>query len=293
MTSESSTENVAEYARRYWLPALVVLTAVVAYYPVLAWLVEVWGSPLQPFAGYLAPIITAALLYSQREELARLGDSGSNWGLAVLGVALGIYMVSIWMHINVAAAFSLILTIWALILLLAGFAAARATLFPVGFLFFMLPWAWVRDALTFPLRMFSTRIAAWLPMAMGIPTRVSGTDIWLGDSLIRVDLECSGLNYLISLLACALLLLYVSPTSRWRAAALLVAVLPLSVFANIIRIDLTILSVIVFGPHTAEGFWHTFTGAVVFVLVIVILLALEAVICRRPTGEQQSLSPDC
>ena len=285
-------ESTSDYMRRNMPAALVILTALAVFFPVLQWLVSVWGSPLQPFAGWVAPLVTAALLWDSRERLSDLVGEGSSWGLLPLALALVIYLLSVWMHIKVAGAFAFILVIWALVLLLAGWPMARATMFPIGFLLFMLPWAWLRDALTFPLRLLSTRMAAWLPLALGVPTEVAGTDIWLGDYLVRVDLECSGLSYTISLFACALLLLYLNPTSRWRGALLLLSVFPLSLLANVIRIDLTILLVLVFGPAAGKGVWHTATGIVVFVLVVIMLIAVEAILCRSSMFGRQSQSSE-
>ncbi|NLX43285.1 MAG: exosortase/archaeosortase family protein [Chloroflexi bacterium] len=290
MDTEPKANNVRGNAYRYTACAVLAGALLFAYWPVLQWLVLVWGAPSQPFAGYFAPLVSGLLIWSEREKLARMVDGGSNWGLLALALAMAMYVGSTWVHINVAAGFSLIFTLWALILLLAGRAVARATLFPVGFLLFMLPWAWLSDATTFPLRLLATQAAAWLPMALNVPTEVVGTDIWVRDHMVRVDLACSGIKYSISLFAAALLLLHVMPTTRWRGLLLLLTVLPLSLLANIIRIDLTILLILVFGAGAGEGMWHGATGVFVFIIAAILLLILEAIICRSSSGDGRSPS---
>ena len=54
--------------------------------------------------------------------------------------------------------------------------------------------------------------------------------------------------------------------------------IPLALFANVIRVVTVCLIAFYFGQSVADGFFHYFSGALIFVLTILGVLCLEAVI---------------
>lgn len=249
-----------------WAPAvgLIVLLAI-AYLQPLKWMVMRW--PLEPYSGggVLIPPLSAYIIWLKKDRLRELPVQGSNWGLLVLALAAAFYFLGSWTGINYPYALSFLVMIWGMVLLLLGKVFARELAFPIAFLVFMLPLSSALDPFIFSMRLLATRMAAWLPMALGLPTTVSGTEILVRDYRLMVDMPCSGIRSVVALLAGGALFAYFAQVSVWRKLIIFLSSLPLAVFINILRIDITLLMGKTFGPQAASGLYHEWAGVVVFV----------------------------
>ncbi|MEI6499397.1 MAG: exosortase/archaeosortase family protein, partial [Armatimonadota bacterium] len=227
----------------FWLAVggLVLLVGV-AYWPILYWMWVLW-SPSDSYStgGVLIPVISLYLVWLKKEHLATLPREGSSKGLLVLAIGALLYFVGSWTGLHYAYAFSLIIVVWGLILWLAGKAIAIELLFPVAFLVFMIPLNWIIDIMTLPLRLIAARVAAWLPMALGLRTVIDGTNVTVEGYSLLIDLPCSGLRSLLALMSGAALAAYLAECSLKRKIILFASSLPVAVTANIMRIDLTLL----------------------------------------------------
>ena len=270
----------------FWLAvgALVLLVGV-AYWPILDWMWILWRpSDSYSTGGILIPLISLYLVWLRKEQLAALSVESSRWGLVVLAVGGLLYFAGSWTGLHYAYAFSLIIVVWGLLLLLAGKAIARELIFPVAFLVFMIPLNWIIDILTLPLRLIAARVAAWLPMSLGLHTVVNGTDVKVEGYSLLIDLPCSGLRSLLALMAGAALFAYFSELSLKRKLILFASSVPIAVVANISRIDLTLLLGKTFGQEAAEGFFHLASGAVIFMFSLICLYYVWRLLCPSKGG---------
>ncbi len=267
-----------------WLPgAGLAVLLTITYWDAIRWMVFRW--PLEPYSGggFLIPLVSLYLVWSERERLAALPRGGSDWGLVVLAFGAALFLVGSWTGIHYPYALSLIVVLWGLVLWLWGRAVALELLFPIAFLVFMIPLSWALDTLTFPLRLVATRAAAWLPMALGLPTEVSGTEIHVSGFKLLIDLPCSGLRFALALMAGGALVAYLSECNLWRKVVVFLSAIPLAVLANIVRIDLALLLGQAFGDRAARGVSHDATGLVVFAIALIALLCVARSLCPRPT----------
>jgi exosortase len=235
--------------------------------------------------GILIPLVSLYLIWLKREHLATLPRKGSNWGLMVIGFGALLHFAGSWTGLHYAYAFALLIIIWGLILFLAGKEIARELIFPVAFLVFMIPLNWIVDVLTLPLRLVAARAAAILPLALGMETVVNGTDVKVEGFSLLIDLPCSGLRSLLALMAGAALWAHLADTTPLRKFILFASSVPIAVFANILRIDMTLLLGKTFGHQAAEGFFHIASGAVVFVFSLIALYYAWRVLCPSDTGD--------
>jgi exosortase len=257
----------------------------VAYWPILHWMWVLWRpSDSYSTGGILIPLISLYLVWLKKERLASLPVQPSGWGLAVLALGAVLYFAGSWTGLHYAYAFSLIIVVWGLILWLAGKAIAIELLFPVAFLVFMIPLNWIIDILTLPLRLIAARVAALLPMALGLHTVVDGTDVTVEGYSLLIDLPCSGLRSLLALMSGAALLAYFADCSLKRKVILFASSVPIAVTANISRIDLTLLLGKTFGHKAAEGFFHLASGAIVFGLSLICLYYVWRLLCPSRGG---------
>jgi exosortase len=79
---------------------------------------------------------------------------------------------------------------------------------------------------------------------------------------------------LVSLLALAVVFVYLTQRQRWPRVVLVVSAIPIAIVANAFRIWGTGVLASMYGAQTADGFYHTFAGWVVFVVAF-LLLAVE------------------
>jgi exosortase len=161
---------------------------------------------------------------------------------------------------------SLIVVLAGLILFHLGRQFFRVLAFPLLFLFFAVPLpATLFYAVAFPLQNLAARNAAWTLDLLGVPALLDGNVIQLIRSLI-------------SLLAVAVALAALKLPGPWGGAALVASVFPITVLANAFRVVATGLIGQYAGVDYAQGFFHSASGWLVFLLAFVCLLGVQSVI---------------
>jgi len=106
---------------------------------------------------------------------------------------------------------------------------------------------------------------------------------------LEVAEACSGIRSLMSLVALALVYGYFLEPKLFRRVLLALSAIPIAVIANSLRVVGTGLMVHWWDPEKAEGFFHLFSGWVIFVLSLVMLFALHSamgLLDRHRTGRQ-------
>jgi exosortase len=122
----------------------------------------------------------------------------------------------------------------------------------------------VYNALAAPLQLLASDMATNLAQALGVTVYRDGNIINLATISLGVEEACSGLNSLSALMVGGLLLGYLQCT-RFRTRALLFALtIPLSIAVNILRVTGTAV-IADYHEEFALGFYHSFSGWLVFV----------------------------
>jgi exosortase len=155
----------------------------------------------------------------------------------------------------------------------------HALAFPLAFLLFMIPLpAILLNTITLPLQLLATQVSTFALQLGHLPVYREGNIIYLPHATLEVAEACSGLRSLVSLLALAVVLAYITQprlSTRWLLAlsAILIALV-----ANAFRIWATGVLAHWYGSHVAEGFYHTFAGWLVFVVALGLLLGEGALL---------------
>ncbi len=263
----------------FWLKAafLVGLLAFL-YSDILAQLVGDWWKDPNFSHGFLVPLFSAFVVWQNRKRLAALPAEPSWFGLAIVGGALGILIVG-----ELGAEFflsrsSLVLLIAGLLVYFLGWRHFRAALFPWAFLFFMIPIpALIFNQIAFPLQFLAARLASFLLVLSAVPVLREGNIIMLPTATLEVAQACSGIRSLMSLGALAVVYGYFLESRTFRRLLLALAAIPIAVAANGIRVMGTGLLGYYWDPEKAEGFFHTFSGWVIFIISFVMLVGFHAV----------------
>jgi exosortase B len=184
------------------------------------------------------------------------------------------------------------------LLVLRGWRAVRRFAFALALLFFVIPLpGFILDAITAPLKIFVSASVAALLHAFGYPIERAGVMLQVGDYQLLVADACSGMNSIYSLLALALVYVRLTgPARRMRLPLVLLAVVPIAVLANIVRVAVLALITYHWGDAAAEGFLHGFAGMLVFVVAVLMLVAWDRAVSRalepiRAAGPEVQATP--
>jgi exosortase len=213
---------------------------------------------------------------------------GSLLGLALLIGGLGILILGNIGAENFLMRASLVVVLSGLVLFHLGAQILRIVLFPLAFLFFMVPLpAVVFYTVTFPLQRFAAENAAWTLDLLGVPVLLDGNVIHLSQITLGVTEACSGIRSLISLVAGAVAWAYLMLPLGWLAVAFVLSAIPITIFANAARVVATGLIGQWFGVDYASGFFHEFAGLAVYTFALACLGGAYTVAraLGRPSGE--------
>jgi exosortase len=264
-----------------WAALAAVLAAV--YLPHAAYMVQNWWSDPNYSHGFLVPVVSGWLIWRRREELAAQPARPDAWGLAVIAGGLLLLVLGQAGHEFFLRRLSLLPVLWGVVLVYWGWPVARRVAFPFAYLILMIPLPYVvYDSVAFPLRLVAARLAGWALELGGLPVLVEGNVIHLPSTVLNVVDACSGIRSLISLLAVAVLLAHLLLPARWRQALLVLAVLPVAVATNALRVVAAGLLAERYGEAVLQGSWHDLTGWAVFMAAFGLLAALAWLLRPAP-----------
>jgi exosortase len=256
------------------------------YWPTLAHLVAQWWSDPNFSHGFFVPLFSAFVIWQERSRLAMVRVHPSWWGLAFVVAGLGMLVLGqMGAEIFLSRA-SLLIVLAGLIVLFLGWRLFRELLFPWAFLFLMIPIPTiVFNQITFPLQILASKVASTMLPWMGVPVLREGNVIILPAMALEVAEACSGIRSLMSLLTLAVIYGYLMEPKNSIRVFLTVASIPIAVAANSFRIVGTGLLVQYWDPAKAQGFFHEFSGWLIFVISLLMLYTLHRMV-RVFAGEE-------
>jgi exosortase len=271
--------------RKDWIAPALLLAAlvVVLYAQVAVKLVTDWYELPDFSHGFLIPFFVLFLLWDQRATLARvpIRPTWAGTWLIVLGLftlLTGVFGADLFL-----SRFSFVLLAAGCIWTLLG----REMLLHTRFILFVLCLGiplptLILNQITFPLQLFASKLSsALLPLA-GVPVLRDGNVIELPAMQLEVAEACSGIRSLMSLFTVAVLYGYLLERVTWRRVVLALASLPIAVAANVVRIFGTGLCVQYWDPDKASGFFHEFSGWLMFLVSLACLQLLHSLMRLIP-----------
>lgn len=266
-----------------WWTYAVAVALVVCFYDYLGWMLERWWKDEYYGHGFMIPLISGYLVWRQWPKLRSLPREGFGSGLWVMGAGIALHVAATFTDVNFASGFAFIVVLYGAILWLFGWPVARALAFPVAYLVFMVPLGRVLvDMFAQPMQLFSAQYGAVVARALGIPAQTEGTTIHIPNYTFEVAIACSGLKSVISMSALGTLYAYMVDAALWKRLVIVAASFPVAIAANGGRITATLILGRIFGQKAAEGFFHSFSGTLVFLLAFLGLFLVGAILqCMR------------
>jgi exosortase D (VPLPA-CTERM-specific) len=235
----------------------------------------------------LVPFVVLYLLWEKRREIAATPSQPSWSGLVPFGIGVLLFCLG-----ELAGEyFTLYMSFWfavvGLIWLHLGWEKIKTIWFSLIMMLAMFPFPnFITTRITFQLRLISSKLGVWMLHIYGMSAYREGNVIDLGFTQLQVVDACSGLRYVMPLMVLSLLLAYWFKAHWWKRVVLFLSAIPLAIFVNSFRIAATGVLYGMFGAKVAEGFFHGFSGWLIFMFAIPCLL-VEMWVLRKapPKGE--------
>lgn len=254
----------------------------VLYAGILARLVSNWAQDPNNSHGFFVPVFCAWVVWTQRKRFAAAPIRPSNSGLLVILGALGLLVLGVFGAELFLSRTSLLFLLAGLMVYFCGWKFFRVALFPWAVLFLMVPLpAIIYNQIALPLQFDASRLATGLLGLVGVPVLREGNIIHLPSLTLDVVEACSGIRSLMSLITLSIFYGYVFEPKTWRRILLVIAAVPIAVIANGVRIMGSGLLGQYWSPDKAEGFFHLFSGLVIFVISLAMLLILHQAVSWR------------
>jgi exosortase len=275
----SAPEDRLSLALPIWQGAALLVLIAWLYASILARLFTQWINDPNFSHGIFVPAFALFVLWQDRKKL-RLIEPAPSWtGLPFVVVALSMLIVGVLGAELFFSRVSLLVLLAGLIILFQGWNLFRAVLFPWAFLVLMIPIpSLLLQKVTFPLQMLASKLASVSLPVVGVPVLREGNVIVLPSMPLEVAEACSGIRSLLSLVTLAIIYGFLMDNRKWVRVVLACSAVPIAVAANSFRIFGTGLLVQYWDPEKAEGFFHLFSGWLIFVVSLIMLFTLHRVI---------------
>ena len=263
----------------WWQAGILLLLACYLYLNIVPALVMDWWNDPNFSHGFIVPIFSGFLVWQDRRRLASLPVHPSWVGLAMVAGALSVLTVGVLGAELFLQRSSLVLLLAGLIVQFLGWQHFRVLLFPWAFLFLMLPIpAILFSRITIPLQFLASQFGSAVMAGVGVPVLREGNVIQLPTMVLEVAEACSGIRSLMSLGTVALIYGHFLERRVWPRVVLALAAVPIAVLANGLRVAGTGILGHYWSPAAAEGFFHNFSGWIIFVLSLLLLFSVQRLI---------------
>jgi exosortase A len=217
----------------------------------------------------LVPPILAWLVRLRWPELSRLRPRAWWPALALLAGGALAWFAGTELSINTVSQLGTVVMLQAVVVALLGPRVAAGLLFPLAYMVFLVPFG---DELVPVLQAMTADMAVALTRASGVPAIIEGVFIDTPAGLFEVAEACSGVKFLVAMIALGTLVAHLCFASWKRRALFMAAAVIVPVLANGVRAWGTIYIAQSQGIEFAAGFDHIVYGWIFFAAVMIAVL---------------------
>lgn len=262
-----------------WPGAALAILIAYLYIGIFHRLVDQWWTDPNYSHGFFVPLFSAFIVWKDSKRLSALKAQPSSSGLLIIVFSLALLIFGTLGAELYLSRTSFLFLVAGLVIYFKGWRYFKAVLFPWLFLFLMVPPpTLVMNMVTLPLQFLASDLAAWFLRLFNVPVLQNGNVLQLSNMSLEVVEACSGIRSLISLGTLAIIYGYLMESRNSIRVLLAVAAVPIAVLANGVRIMGTGLTGLYWDPSKAQGFFHEFSGWVIFVLSLIALFITHAIL---------------
>jgi exosortase len=291
--------------QKFFRPVAIAVALVFVYFTVLLKLGSDWWHDENYSHGLLIPFVIVFILWQERKQLNEMKQEPWTWAGAT-GIAVSLAML--WAGTAGAELFvqrlSLVLMLVSVVIYFFGARIIRLLAIPAGLLLLSIPIPQIIfNRVAFPLQLFASRCAVAAMWFLNIPVLRQGNVMELmprgasAPKRLAVVEACSGIRSLMTLVTLAVIYAYFTKpksghpanpddpkksrprrsffgnVSFWRSLTLVASAVPIAILTNAVRVSGTGVLAHYYGTRVADGFFHSFSGWVVYIAAALLLFA--------------------
>jgi len=229
-----------------------------------------WRSATFGHCLIVLPLI-AWLVWQRRGLLAQLTPRSWAPGLLLAAMGAGGWLLGDAAGVAQARHLGLLFMLQGAVISLMGPSVSRGLMFPLAYAIFLVPFG---EELVPPLQTLTAKICMALLALIGLPAHIDGVFITTPTGYFEVAEACSGVNFLIAMLAYSVLVAHLCFRRTTRRIAFVLFAVASSVLGNGIRAWGTIYISHLTSIDFAAGFDHVFYGWFFFAIVLALVMAV-------------------
>lgn len=250
--------------------SLLVASLVWLCWPDLVGMADRWTHDSRYSHGPLVPLFSIWLLWHRQSMLTI--PKTSWWGLALVALGAGIKLFGTFYFLEAIDHVALLPMIAGVFVLVGGWPYLRWAWPSIVFLVFMIPLPYrVEHLLGLPLQRIATIASTYTLQTLGLPAVSEGNIILIDESRIGVVEACNGLGMLFMFFAFTTAAILATQRPLLDRVLIFLSAVPISLFANIVRISLTGFLHMTVGGKTADVFYHDMAGWLMMPLALALL----------------------
>ncbi len=240
-----------------------------------------WNSSTFTHCLLIVPMI--GWLVSQRVALLRPLTPVYWWPALIWMAGAGlVWLVGEAAGVGLFRQLGLVLMLQGAVAVTLGEKLVRALLFPLGYALLLVPFG---EELVPLLQTLTAHISMILLHLSGIRAEMEGVFITTSAGFFEVAEACSGVNFLIAMLAYAVFAAHLCFTSWTRRIVFVAAALATTILANALRAYGTMVAAEIWGIEAAGGIDHIFYGWFFFGAVILLVMLVARRWFDRPAND--------
>lgn len=254
------------------------------YRQVVVKLVSDWGTDDNYSHGFLIVPVALYFAWERRDRLFASVRQPSILGLVVVLGSIATMIAGILGAELFLTRISIIGLTAGTVLFVLGWQHLRVLAFPIAFMLLMIPLpAIIFNQIAFPLQILASQFGETTLQMCAIPVLREGNVIVLANTTLEVAEACSGIRSLVSLLTLGIVYGYFTDPRAWIRVTISLLTIPIAIVTNGARVAGTGIAASYFGPEAATGFFHEFSGWLVFIAAFAILfLAMRILLLIAP-----------
>lgn len=227
----------------------------------------------------LIPFVFVFLLWYHREALWKAKKQGNNWGLALVGLGLLIFVVAARALQARLALVGVPVLLGGVVLFLWGKEVARILRFPIAFLIFLVPAAAIEQT-SFKLQFVITGLVERLSALLGIKIYSVGTTLRAVDGSWGFDISegCSGIRSLIAMIMITAIFVHLVEKQMWKKITIFGLSVLFAIVGNVGRIFTIIILARMGFPKFAGGLYHDYSAFIIFPFALGAMVATSKVL---------------
>lgn len=270
-------------AQRLAVFAVVALALAAAFFGAAQSMVSVWATSSVYHHGFLVAPLAFWMAARERMATAPAPDFA---GVAIIGIAAALFVFGRAASVDIIQHVALVIALIGAVIASVGRAQARRWAFPLGFLFFMVPFG---EELTPVMQHWASIAVAAALNASGVETARDGFILSTSAGRFEMAASCAGLRFLLAAAMISTFVSFLAFRDFNKRAIFIVAALAASILANWLRAFALVYATTVTDGRIGVGPEHVALGWVFYVVLVFGMMALARHFADKDQPQRASI----